>query len=123
MVIDVNRTGSLPSQLVDKVVVAIRDADLGLNPVKEGIAVRVPVPKLTKEYRVSLVKKAAASREAALGQIRNVRRDWIKDLKKVDEISKDDVRRFEKQIQGITDEHAKQIGDIFKAKEKELQGK
>jgi ribosome recycling factor len=102
---------------------AIMKSDLGLNPVTAGTVIRIPLPPLTEERRVSLGKVVHHEGENAKIAIRNIRRDaihHIKDLQKGGDISEDDDRRAEQGIQLITDEHVKLVDEIVAVKEQEL---
>ncbi|MGD9020240.1 MAG: ribosome recycling factor [Lysobacterales bacterium] len=102
---------------------AIMTSDLGLNPVTAGTVIRIPLPPLTEERRVALGKVVHHEGENAKIAIRNIRRDAIhtvKELEKEKEISEDDDRRAEHDIQLITDEHVKLVDEIVAVKEQEL---
>lgn len=102
---------------------AIRDSGLGLNPSSDGQIVRVPIPELTEERRVELVKVSSKYAEQAKVSVRNVRRDGMDNLKhmeKAGEISKDEHRAWMEEIQGLTDSHIKQVEDVESGKEKEI---
>ncbi len=102
---------------------AIRESDLGLNPMTEGNVLRIPIPELNQERRAELGKVAGKYAEAARVSIRNVRRDGMDDAKKAEkagDISEDDSRRFSDQIQKITDDHVKLIDDSLAQKEIEI---
>lgn len=102
---------------------AIMKSDLGLNPVTAGTIIRIPLPPLTEERRVSLGKVVHNEGENAKIAIRNIRRDanhHIKDLLKSKEISEDDDHRAEQDIQQITDQHVTQAVEIVAKKEQEL---
>lgn len=104
---------------VDK---AIREADLGLNPMSADV-IRVPMPALTEETRRDMQKLAKADAEQARVSVRNIRRDMMNDIKallKDKEISEDDERRAEADIQKMTDEHIKTIDTRLAKKESEL---
>lgn len=106
-------------QAVDK---AIREADLGLNPMTADV-IRVPMPALTEETRRDMQKLARAEAENSRVSIRNVRRDMmsdIKDLAKEKEISEDEERRASDDIQKLTDKFIGSIDSKLEAKEKEL---
>ena len=105
---------------VDK---AIRSAGIGLNPVVDGQTLRVPIPPLTEERRKDLAKLAGKYAEQQRVAVRNVRRDAMEDLKKAEkdgDISKDDLKRFETEIQGFTDGAVKRIDETLKNKEQEI---
>ena len=102
---------------------AIMKSDLGLNPVTAGTIIRIPLPPLTEERRVSLGKVVHHEGENAKIAIRNIRRDanhHIKALLKDKEISEDDDHRAEQEIQQVTDNHVKQVDEIVAVKEQEL---
>jgi len=102
---------------------AIMKSDLGLNPVTAGTIIRIPLPPLTEERRVSLGKVVHNEGENAKIAIRNIRRDanhHIKELLKSKDISEDDDHRAEQDIQQITDQHVTQADDIVAKKEQEL---
>lgn len=109
--------------MVKAVEKAIRDAGLGLNPVADGQTVRVPVPALTEDRRKDLVKVAAKYAEEGRVSIRNVRRhgmDTIKKLEKDKSITEDDVSRYEKEVQKLTDEYIVKIDALLVQKEKDI---
>jgi ribosome recycling factor len=102
---------------------AIMKSDLGLNPVTAGTVIRIPLPALTEERRIALGKIVHHEGENAKIAIRNIRRDAIhhlKNLVKDKEISEDEDRRAEQEVQQITDEHVKQVDEIVAVKEQEL---
>jgi ribosome recycling factor len=102
---------------------AIRESDLGLNPMAEGTLIRVPIPDLSEERRKDMVKVAGRYAEAARVAVRNVRRDGIEAARKLEkdsEISEDERHDFETEIQKLTDDHVKQVDDALANKEKEI---
>jgi ribosome recycling factor len=102
---------------------AIRESSLGLNPQTEGQLIRVPIPDLNAERRRELTKVAAKYAEQARVSVRNVRRDGIEALRKREkdgEISQDEQRKLEKEIQAMTDGHIKRIDDTLAQKDKEI---
>jgi ribosome recycling factor len=105
---------------------AIRSAGLGLNPINDGQTIRLPIPDLTEDRRKELAKLASKYAEGARIAVRNVRRDGMEALK-ADEnkklISEDDRKRFETEVQKITDEAIKGVEEVTVAKEKEIMGK
>lgn len=106
-------------QAVDK---AIREADLGLNPMTADV-IRVPMPALTEETRRDMQKLARGEAENSRVSVRNIRRDMlndIKDLAKEKEISEDEERRASDDIQKLTDKYIASIDSKLEAKEKEL---
>ena len=102
---------------------AIRSAGLGLNPVTEGQNIRLPIPDLTEERRKELAKLAGQYAEKAKIAVRNVRRDGMDMLKqdeKKNEISEDERKRLETEVQKLTDDTVKEIDAAMAAKEKEI---
>jgi ribosome recycling factor len=105
---------------------AIRSAGLGLNPIVDGQNIRLPIPDLTEERRKELAKLAGQYSEKAKIAIRNVRRDGMDNLKvdeKKGEISEDDRKRAETEVQKLTDTTIADIDAAAQAKEKEILGK
>jgi ribosome recycling factor len=105
---------------------AIRSAGLGLNPITDGQMVRLPIPELTEERRKELAKLVGQYAEKARVAVRNVRRDGMDHLKqdeKKHEISEDERKRLEHDVQKMTDDTIKEIDDAAAAKEKEILGK
>ena len=102
---------------------AIRAAGLGLNPIVDGQTLRIPVPPLTEERRKDLVKLAGKYAEQQKIAVRNVRRDANDDLKKAEkatEISQDEQKKMETEVQKDTDAAIKKIDEALKAKEVEI---
>ncbi len=109
--------------MVGKVEKAIMTSDLGLNPVTAGTVIRVPMPALTEERRRDLVKVVRQELEAGKVAVRNIRRDANSDLKELEkekEISEDDERRAQEQVQKLTDKAIKEMEAVLAVKEKEL---
>ncbi|KAF9176850.1 hypothetical protein BGZ51_009507 [Haplosporangium sp. Z 767] len=108
--------------LITAVEKAIREAGLNLNPIADNKAVRVPVPKPTKEFRESLTKQAAASTEKTKTIIRKLRQDGMKELKKDLKagMSEDENYTLEKKTQTLHDKYIKDAEDALKAKTKEI---
>jgi ribosome recycling factor len=105
---------------VDK---AIREAGLGLNPQTEGQVIRVPIPELNEERRRELTRVAAKYAEQARVSVRNVRRDGIEALRKLEkdgEISQDEHRKLDRDVQHLTDDHIKRIDETLAQKDKEI---
>jgi len=106
--------------VIDK---AIRASDLGINPVADSELVRLPIPPLTQERRKELAKAVGKQTEEARVAVRSARRDamdMIKDAEKEKQISEDERKKGEKNIQDLTDKYIAQVEDIAKAKEKEI---
>jgi len=109
--------------LVIAVEKAIRNAGIGLNPITDGTTLRIPVPPLTEERRRDLAKLAGKYAEQQRIAVRNVRREAMEELKKLEkdgEISQDDQKRFETEVQGFTDQSVKKIDETLKTKEQEI---
>ena len=105
---------------------AIRSAGLGLNPITDGTMIRLPIPDLTEERRKELAKLAGQYAEKARIAVRNVRRDGMDHLKvdeKKHDISEDERKRFEVEVQKMTDETIKDIDSAASAKEQEILGR
>ncbi|MBN1783789.1 MAG: ribosome recycling factor [Alphaproteobacteria bacterium] len=106
--------------LLDSVMKAITESDLGLNPQNDSTLIRIPLPALNEERRKELVKTAHGYAENAKTAVRNIRRDGMDTLKKAEkdkEISEDEQKRFEIQIQDLTDASTKSIDDMVSKKE------
>ena len=102
---------------------AIRESDLGLNPAASGDLIRVPMPPLTEERRKDLIKVVKSEGENTKIAIRNVRRDANEALKKLTkdkEISEDDERRAQEEVQKMTDQYIIHVDQVIEAKEKDL---
>ncbi|HEX6888646.1 MAG TPA: ribosome recycling factor [Candidatus Nanopelagicales bacterium] len=102
---------------------AIRDSDLGVNPVDDGQIIRVVLPVLTEERRKEYIKQARHKAEESKVAIRNIRRhtkDHLDKLAKDGEAGEDDVRRAEKELDGLTAKHTGLVEDLLKHKEAEL---
>ena len=102
---------------------ALRESDLGLNPVSDGQLIRIPIPPLSEERRKELVKVAGKYAEQNKIAIRNIRRDAldeVKKLKKDNLISEDDEKRYGTEIQKLTDDSIKKIDDMLDQKEKDI---
>lgn len=102
---------------------AIRDSDLGVNPVDDGNIIRVPFPPLTEERRKEFIKVAKHKAEDARVALRNIRRhakDQLEALQKDGEVGEDDVRRAEKQLDDVTHKFTAQVDELLKHKEAEL---
>jgi ribosome recycling factor len=109
--------------MIAKVEKAIRDSDLGLNPATNGDLIRVPMPMLTEERRRDLTKIVRTEGENAKVAIRNIRRDAndaLKRLVKDKEISEDDERRAQDEVQKMTDKAVAEVDKVLQAKEADL---
>lgn len=102
---------------------AIQESDLGINPQNDGRIIRLAFPQLTEERRVELTKQVRKYGENGKVAIRNIRRDAVEDFKaqkKSSEITEDDMKIIEKEIQKLTDDMCKEIDELQAKKEKEL---
>lgn len=102
---------------------AIQKSDLGINPTNDGKVIRLAFPQLTEERRRELVKTVKKSGEDAKVAIRNIRRDGVEAIKKDKkdgELTEDDQKKLEEQLQKQTDEFIKEIDGVLSAKEKEI---
>ena len=102
---------------------AILAANIGMTPQNDGTVIRMTLPELTKARRVELTKLLARKAEESKVVIRNYRRDAIEALKKQEkasEITEDDLKKFTKDVQDITDKYIKKIDEVYKVKEKEV---
>jgi ribosome recycling factor len=105
---------------------AIRNAGLGINPIVDGQIIRLPIPELTEERRKELAKLVGQYAEKARIAVRNVRRDGMDHLKtdeRKHDISEDERKRLEHEVQKLTDDTIKEIDEAAAAKEKEILGK
>ena len=102
---------------------AIKKSDLGLNPQIDGQLIRLPIPDLSEERRNEIKKMIKSMGEKCKVSIRNIRReanDNLKNLLKKKDITEDDEKKFQKEIQGFTDDHIKIIDEKISSKEKEI---
>lgn len=109
--------------MVQAIEKAIMKSDLGLNPATAGMVIRIPMPALTEETRKGYVRQARQEAETARVSIRNARRDamtHLKDLVKEKEISEDEERRAQDEIQKLTDTYIHRVDEALTAKEADL---
>ncbi len=102
---------------------AIRDANIGLNPQNDGKIIRLPIPELTEERRRELIRMARGMAEEGRVSVRNVRRDEMRDLhelRREGEISEDDERRAEAELQALTNRYVERVDAALSDKEAEL---
>ncbi len=123
--IDARTIGVSPweKKMLSVVEKAIRDADLGLNPMTIGEVIRVPMPSLTEERRRDLTKIVKHEAEDARIAMRNIRRDantHLKELLKEKKVAEDDERRGQDEVQKLTDRHILEIDKMLQVKEAEL---
>ncbi len=110
-------------QMVAPIEKAIMNSDMGLNPMTAGEVIRVPLPALTEERRKDLIRIVRQEGEGARVAVRNIRRDVISDFKsllKDKEITEDEERHAEDDVQKITDKYVAMIDELLKEKEKDL---
>jgi ribosome recycling factor len=115
--------GPFEKKMTQPIEKAIRDSDLGLNPAASGETIRVPMPALTEERRKELIKVVKHEAENARIAVRNLRRDAIhhlKDALKKHEVSENDERRAQDEVQKMTDRHIAEIDKLLQQKESEL---
>jgi ribosome recycling factor len=125
VLIDARTIGVTPfeKKLITTVEKSIREAELGLNPSTSGETIRLPMPALTEERRKELIKVVKHEAENARVAVRNQRRDAIHHLKealKKSEVSENDERRAQDEVQKMTDRHVADIDRLLQEKEKEL---
>ena len=109
--------------LLKKIETAIQTSDLGINPQNDGRVIRLVFPQLTEERRRELTKQVKKYGEDAKVAVRNIRRDamdYVKALKKKSEITEDDQKKAEKDLQDLTDKYIKKVDEACAVKEKEL---
>ena len=102
---------------------AIQESDLGINPQNDGKSIRLAFPQLTEERRKELVKQIRKYNEGGKVAIRNIRRDALeafKKMQKASEITEDELKLAEKDLQKMTDDHCKELDKLLDTKEKEL---
>ncbi|SEP58032.1 ribosome recycling factor [Piscibacillus halophilus] len=108
---------------IENVEKGIQKADLGLTPNNDGNVIRISIPALTEERRKDLVKVTKKYAEEARVQVRNIRRDANDQLKKLEkdgDITEDELRAYQDDVQKETDQHIAEIDDLLEAKEKEI---
>ena len=111
------------SKLLKEIQKAIQCSDLGINPQNDGKVIRLVFPQLTEERRKDLTKQVKKYAEEAKVAMRNIRRDgmdYVKKLKKNSEITEDDQKKAEKDLQDLLDKYIKKVDEITAVKEKEL---
>ena len=111
------------TKLLKDIQKAIQASDLGINPQNDGRVIRLTFPQLTEDRRKELVKQVKKYAEEAKVAMRNIRRDgmdYVKKLKKNSEITEDDQKKAEKDLQDLTDKFIKRVDEVCAVKEKEL---
>lgn len=110
-------------KIIPEIEKAIMKSDLGITPVNDGKTIRIHIPPLTEERRKQLVKIVKKKAEEAKVAIRNIRRDIndeIKKLEKEKQLSEDDTKRYQDELQKITNAHIAKVDEILDNKEKEI---
>ena len=105
---------------VKAIVTAINASDLGINPINEGLQIRLIIPALTEERRRELTKQARKYGEESKVAVRNIRREYVDLVKESDEMTEDYQKRVLDEIQKVTDEAIKNIDQVVAEKEKEM---
>ena len=111
------------NKLLKEIQKAIQCSDLGINPQNDGRVIRLVFPQLTEERRKDLIKQVKKYAEESKVAMRNIRRDgmdYVKKLKKNSEITEDDQKKAEKDLQDLLDQYIKKVDNALAAKEKEL---
>jgi len=111
------------AKMVGVIEKAIQKSDIGINPMNDGKMIRLNIPPLTEERRKELVKKAKAMGEDAKVAIRNIRResnDSLRKAQKDKDITEDELKKGEQEVQKITDEFVTRVDEVFKHKEEEI---
>lgn len=111
------------SSMIGPIEKAIMESNIGITPNTTGNLIRLPLPPLTEERRKDMIKVVGSDAEGTKVAIRNIRRDansTLKELEKEKEISEDDEKRAEDEIQKLTDAHVKKVDELASEKEKEL---
>ena len=106
--------------LIDSVDKAIRESNIGINPVGDGMMLRLPIPELNEERRIELTKVAGGYAENARIAVRNVRRDGMDQVKKSDDLSEDDQKLWSDEIQELTNKSIKKIDEVLEQKQAEI---
>ena len=106
--------------LIDSVDKAIRESNIGINPVGDGMKLRLPIPELNEERRIELTKVAGGYAENARIAVRNVRRDGMDQVKKSDDLSEDDQKIWSDEIQELTNKSIKKIDEVLEQKQAEI---
>ncbi|MGO9612899.1 MAG: ribosome recycling factor [Dissulfurispiraceae bacterium] len=109
--------------LIPEIERAILKSDLGLTPGNDGKTIRLNIPQLTEERRRQLVKIVKKRAEEARVAVRNIRRDIMDETKKMEKekhLSEDDVKKFQEEIQKVTDSYISKVEDVLQHKEKEI---
>ncbi len=109
-------------KMIDVIEKAIFAANLGLTPVNNGDVIRINIPPLTEERRIALVKQVKHEGEIAKVSIRNIRRETIEEIKKLQKqgVAEDEVKQAEEDMQKLTDSFSKKVDEILHHKEQEI---
>lgn len=109
--------------LLGEIEKALLKSDLGLTPQNDGKVIRLPIPRLSEERRRELVKLVKKMAEESKVALRNIRRDAMEELKKLEkekQISQDQLRQYQNEVQKITDRYVEKVDELVKEKEKEI---
>ena len=106
--------------LIDSVDKAIRESNIGINPVGDGMMLRLPIPELNEERRIELTKVAGGYAENARIAVRNVRRDGMDQVKQSDDLSEDDQKIWSDAIQELTNKSIKHIDEVLEQQQAEI---
>jgi len=106
--------------LIIEIEKAIQKSELGLNPSNDGKVIRIAIPPLTEQRRKELVKGAKATTESSRVAVRNIRRDGLEEMKKMNDVPEDAAKKAEEELQKLTDSYIAQINKILEEKEKEI---
>jgi len=109
-------------KMIGEIERAIINSNLGFNPQNDGELIRINIPPLTEERRLSLVKQAKAEIENGKVSVRNVRKEVMDSLKKLqkDGVAEDEIKIAEDEVQQLTDAHTKKLDELLEAKEKDI---
>ncbi len=111
------------AQMIPVIEKAITSSNLGVNPMNDGKVIRIQIPPLTEERRKELVKTVRKMAEDARVSVRHVRREFVelvREMEKNKEISEDEMRRYQEDIQKVTDDYIGRIDEVLEKKEKEI---
>jgi len=111
------------TSIIGEIEKAILKSELGMTPSNDGKVIRIPIPRLTEERRKELVKLVRKMGEGSRVAIRNIRRDAIEKLRKMEkgkEISQDELRHYQNEVQKLTDKYIEKVDELIEGKEKEI---
>jgi len=111
------------TSIIGEIEKAILKSELGMTPSNDGKVIRIPIPRLTEERRRELVKLVRKMGEGSRVAIRNIRRDAIEKLRRMEkdkEISQDELRHYQNEVQKLTDKYIEKVEELIEGKEKEI---